>query len=44
MLKVHKGRRDDVRMGHGSPSGLTHSFSYLIGPGRRSSFAKYPGT
>lgn len=46
MLKVHKGRRDDVRMKHGPHSGLTHPFSYLIGLGRRSPHcnAMYLGT
>lgn len=37
MLKVHKGRRDDVRTGHGPYSGPIASIPYLIGPGRRSS-------
>lgn len=30
MLKVHKGRRDDVRTVHGPPSGPASPIPYLI--------------
>lgn len=44
MLKVHKGRRDDVSTVHGPLSGPAPSIPYLIGLGRRSSVREYPST
>lgn len=44
MLKVYKGRRDDVRTVHGPLPGLTLSISYLIGPGHRSSIRYVPAS